>query len=58
LKVVTSGGKEIAFLPDIPFYEGTVLLILAAGIIYYLATQLRRQDVVEADRATGEAVIG
>jgi len=58
LKVVTSGGKEIAFLPDIPFYEGTVLLILVAGIIYYVATQLRRQDVVEADRATGEAVIG
>jgi len=58
LKVVTSGGKEIAFLPDIPFYEGTVLLILIAGTIYYLATQLRRTDVIEADQATGEAVIG
>ncbi len=55
---VTSGGKPISWLPDLPFYEATVLLILVAGIIYYLATQLRRTDVVEADRATGEAVIG
>lgn len=58
LKLVTSGGKEIPFLPDLPFYEGTVLLILVAGVVYYLATQLRRSDAVEADQATGEAVIG
>ena len=58
LKIVTSGGNPISWLPDIPFYEGTVLLILVVGIIYYLVTQSRRQDVVEADQATGEAVIG
>jgi urea carboxylase system permease len=58
LTIVTSGGNKISWLPDIPFYEGTVLLILVVGIVYYVATQLRRQDVIEADRATGEAVIG
>jgi hypothetical protein len=45
-------------MPDIPFWEGTVILILIVGAIYYLVTQLRRADAPEADRATGEAVIG
>ena len=59
LTVVTSGGQPISFLPDIPFFEGTVLLILIVGAIYYLATgQARKVDQVEADLATGEAVIG
>jgi len=59
LTVVTSGGKPIPFLPDIPFFEGTVLLILIAGVIYYVATnQASKVDRVEADLATGEAVIG
>jgi len=58
LTAVTSGGKPISWLPDLPFWEATVLLILVAGIIYYAATQLRRTDQPEADRATGEAVIG
>jgi hypothetical protein len=33
-------------------------VVLIAGIIYYLVAQRRRQEVVEADVATGEAVIG
>ena len=59
LTILTSGGNSISFLPDIPFYEGTVLLILIVGLVYYYATgQNRREDKVEADLATGEAVIG
>ncbi len=54
-----SGGNPISWLPDIPFFEATVLLILIAGIVYYLATgQGRKVDKVEADLATGETVIG
>jgi urea carboxylase system permease len=59
LTIVTSGGKPIPFLPDIPFFEGTVLLILIVGIVYYVVTnQAGKVDKVEADLATGEAVIG
>jgi urea carboxylase system permease len=59
LKIVTSGGNPISWLPDLPFFEGTVLLILIVGIVYYLATgQRSKVDKVEADLATGEAVIG
>ena len=37
----------------------TVILILIVGAIYYAVTQLRRTERdAEADRATGEAVIG
>ena len=46
-------------MPDIPFFEGTVILILIVGAIYYVVTQLRgTRGEPEADRATGEAVIG
>ncbi len=59
LTLVTSGGNAISWLPDLPFFEATVLLILVIGLAYYLATgQGRRSDAVDADRATGEAVIG
>ena len=59
LTIVTSGGKPISFLPDVPFFEGTVLLILVGGLIYYFATgQASKVDKVEADLVTGEAVIG
>jgi len=58
LTAITSGGQPISWMPDIPFYEASIILILVVGVIYYAATQLRRTDVVEADRATGEAVIG
>jgi amino acid transporter len=58
LTVITSGGKTIGFLPDLPFFEGTVLLILVVGVVYYLATgQGRKVDVTEADLATGETAI-
>ena len=58
LALVTSGGKPISFFPDIPFFEGTVILILVVGVVYYLATrQGAKVDKVEADIVTGEAVI-
>jgi len=58
LNILTSGGKAISFLPDIPFFEATIGLILIAGAVYYFATgQGRKVDVTEADLATGEAVI-
>jgi len=58
LTLLTSGGNPISFLPDIPFFEATVGLILIVGAVYYLATgQGRKVDSVEADIATGEAVI-
>jgi urea carboxylase system permease len=58
LTALTSGGKPISFLPDIPFYEASVILILVVGIVYYAVTQLNRTEAPEADTATGEAVIG
>jgi len=58
LTLLTSGGNPISFLPDVPFFEGTVGLILVAGAVYYFATgQGRRVDVTEADLATGETAI-
>jgi hypothetical protein len=58
MNILTSGGNTISWLPDIPFYEGTILLILIVGLVYYFATgQNRREDQVEADTATGEAMI-
>jgi urea carboxylase system permease len=55
---ITSGGNPISWLPNIPFFEGTVLLILIVGIVYYVVAARGREDRVEADVATGEAVIG
>ena len=58
LTFLTSGGKAIDWLPDIPFFEATVALILIGGAVYYIATgQGRKVDVTEADLVTGEAVI-
>jgi len=58
LQIITSGGNTISFMPDIPFFEGTVLLILLVGAVYYLATgQGGKTDAVEADLATGETAI-
>ena len=57
LNLLTSGGNTILDL-DIPFFEASVLLILVVGVVYYLATgQRSKQDVIEADLATGEAAI-
>src|SRR6478672_1955398 len=50
LTIITSGGNKIGFLPDIPFFEATVLLILVVGAVYYVATgQGRKVDRTEAD---------
>ena len=58
LNILKSGGNTISWLPDIPFFEATVLLILIGGAVYYFATgQGRKVDKTEADLATGEAVI-
>jgi amino acid transporter len=45
-------------LPPIPIFELVFLLVLVVGVLYYLATQAGRAEVVEADVATGEATIG
>jgi urea carboxylase system permease len=59
LTLIESGGNPISWLPDIPFFEGTVLLILAAGIVYYLVAARGREDLEQIpDVATGEATIG
>jgi urea carboxylase system permease len=58
LTIVTSGGNTIGFLPDLPFFEATILLIVVVGAVYYLVAQRGHEDRVEADVATGEAVIG
>jgi amino acid transporter len=58
LTLLTSGGNTLSFLPDIPFFEASIALILLVGLVYYFATgQGRREDKVEADLATGEAMI-
>ena len=61
LTALTSGGNPITWLPDIPFFEATVLLILVAGVAYYAFAARGRQDLtvpLPADAVTGEAVIG
>ena len=59
LTAITSGGNTISWLPDIPFFEGTVLLILIVGVVYYLVAARGREDAEMApDLATGEATIG
>ena len=58
LTIVKSGGNPISWLPDLPFFEATVLLILAAGAVYYAVSVRGRADDVSADSVTGESVIG
>jgi amino acid transporter len=52
------GGEVLTGLPAIPVYETLVGLVILVGAIYYLAAQRGQEDRVEADAATGEAVIG
>lgn len=52
------GGEILSGLPAIPVYETLVGLVALGGAVYYLASQRGRQDRIEADVATGEAVIG
>ena len=56
----TADGKPniLTDLPAIPVFEALVGVVLIAGAIYYLVAQAGREDVVDADLATGEAVIG
>ena len=51
-------GQVLEGLPAIPVFEALVGTILIAGAIYYLVAQRGREDRVEADVATGEAMIG
>jgi len=58
LTIIKSGGNTISWLPDLPFFEATVLLIVVVGAVYYVATgQGRKVDQTEADLVTGEAVL-
>ena len=52
------GGEVLSGLPAIPVYETLVGLVVLVGLIYYLVAQRGREDRIEADTATGEAVIG
>jgi amino acid transporter len=52
------GGTLLDGLPAWPIFETTVGTVVILGAIYYLVAQRGREDHVEADVATGEAVIG
>jgi hypothetical protein len=53
------GGDVLTGLPAIPVFEALVGLVLVIGVLYYLVTgQGGKADAVEADAATGEAIIG
>jgi amino acid transporter len=52
------GGAVLDGLPAIPVFETLVGLVIIIGAIYYTVAQRGRADEVEADIATGEAVIG
>lgn len=54
----TPFGNPIEGLPDIPMFELIVAVLLGTGALYYLAAVRGRAADVEADTATGEAVIG
>ena len=52
-------GQPLSGLPAWPLWETVVGLLLVAGGLYYLiALRGRQPSTVEADAATGEAVIG
>ena len=44
-------------LPAWPVFETLVIAVVLAGLVYYLVAQRGREDYVEPDVATGEAVI-
>jgi amino acid transporter len=52
------GGNLLEGLPAWPIFETTVGTVVILGAIYYVVAQRGREDHVEADLATGEAVIG
>jgi amino acid transporter len=55
----TADGKAniLTGLPAWPVFETLVATVVIVGLIYYLVAQRTREDRVEADLATGEAVI-
>jgi amino acid transporter len=55
---LTWGGQPLDGLPSWPVFETLVGLVLVVGSIYYVVAQRGRREEVEADVATGEAVIG
>ena len=50
-------GQPLEWLPAWPLWESVVGLLLVLGGLYYAVAVRGRQDKVEADAATGEAVI-
>jgi amino acid transporter len=52
------GGAVLDALPAIPVFETLVGLVIVIGAIYYVVAQRGRAREVEADVATGEALIG
>ena len=54
------GGKVQENLPVWPVFETTVGAVLVIGALYYVVAQRGRLDAtqIEADKATGEAIIG
>ena len=52
------GSEPLSALPALPVYETFLGVVLIAGLIYYGVAQRGHVDAMEADRATGEAVIG
>jgi urea carboxylase system permease len=50
-------GTKLDWLPPWPLWESVVGLLLVVGALYYAISIRGRQDRVEADAATGEAVI-
>jgi amino acid transporter len=54
---LTFGGEPIAGLPHWPVFETLVGAIVLVGAVYYLVAQRGREDRIDADVATGEALI-
>jgi urea carboxylase system permease len=54
------GSDALSYLPAIPIFEAFLGLVLIVGALYYLIAERGKIQVetVEADVATGEAVIG
>jgi amino acid transporter len=50
-------GTKLDWLPPWPLWESVVGLLLVVGALYYVISIRGRQDRIEADAATGEAVI-
>ena len=51
-------GQPLDGLPPWPLYETIIGTLLVVGALYYIASVRGRASDVEADAATGEAVIG